>query len=199
MKIRFYSGVPEIGAVTVACSGGVDLVSFGVTPGPIAAWVPCERHDTHRSVFLAAGALETPYLFGGCPLFWDGMEVPVGKVKVVRHAYRVRDDGCGGSFATRGRRQTATVDILRNRDDSLTDAVRGTIARTAPGEDFGTLESYSGGTTWGTIPFRDFSVSEKSERLHGDAYVSHVVFFSGEIIENMDKLAEQFKESYVSW
>lgn len=198
MKVQFYSGVPEIGRITVTRHGAVDLVSAEVKPGPVSMSVPSHGDDIRRSVFLAAEMFEAPY-GDKCPYFWGGVRVPVGKVKVTRHSYRVRDDGYGGSDTTRGKLRVSVADVLCGRDDSLADALRMAIAGTDTGGDFGTLDSYSNDTVWRTVPYRDLTVSESSESRYGEAYVSHTISVAGFIACRMKEIAKAFQASGVSW
>lgn len=198
MRVRFYSGVPEIGYITVTRHGTVDLVSAGVKPGPVSVSVPSHGDDIRHSVFLAVKMFEAPY-GDKCPYFWGGVRVPVGKVKVTRHSYRVRGDGRGGSDTTRGKLRVSVTEVLCGRDDSLADALRTAIANTAAGEDFGTLDSYPNDTVWRTVPYRDLTVSESSERRYGEAYVSHTISVAGFIACRMGEVARAFQAGGVSW
>jgi hypothetical protein len=153
---------------------------YRVTVGqPALMGVPFSRYDTVHAA-LSFFESENDALGGD----WRVMTtVPVGKARVIRHVYRVFDDGHGGSDCTRGRIRRATLRCLRGIDEDPASCLMRTITENDIGEDFGTLDSpcFNPWEGWGTCPIRDVTSSVASDQRYGSRWISHTIWVFGEI------------------
>lgn len=202
MKIK----VPEAGTIAVRRLTVCSIVTFKATDGGLIDYriedaVPGERGGTYGIVKEAIARYERDDPEHSVD--WEVYtRVPIGKVRVTRHRYRVVSDGYGGSDTTSGTYTRATVQILRGYSESLGECVMRTIQETGPGEDFGTLDCYSANDEhWHTVPAIDLSTDRPEiDRRYGQPHVAHYISFSdGEILDQLDQLAEEFRSAGASW
>lgn len=196
--------VPKAGIIVLTQLPEWDLVSFwrgrkGVADFTVSTQEPVQERSVYQSVKKAVDLYETRDPDGS--LDWEVYtKVPIGEIKVARHRYRVVDDGHGGSDTTVGTHDHKVVKVLRGLSESLGECVMRTIQETDPGEDFGTLDSFSGGPSWRTCPFPDLSGDPDVDQRYGQPYIAHwVSFVSGEILYQLPQLAEEFREAGASW